>query len=371
MNFDQRSAELNTELGLIIDNPVMARQLDSLADAGESAYQLRLSADGEDLEWVEDDGDGNQKVYREPPETTAWQRFMFHVLSPFVPKSSCDIPAPRLFGGCSSGLILEMGMTTFETTQNVRALSTPAVLHMVCGKIGAGKSTLTKSLAAEPMTVLICEDDWLARLYPNEIHVIADYARCAGRLREAMAGHIQTLLTAGMSVVLDFPSNTTSTRAWARSVFEKAGASHVLHFLDVSDGSARPAYVLTTPPENTPLKRRRRSSTKSPVISLRQRRTRALTSYATVERTGAGPAGHGSLVSEGRMRPIADILRRGSASLPQAVGKGRITVPIPLLSTTSPHHWKWLPECGYWQAMQSSFARSGFGPIPIPQSQRC
>ena len=126
-------------------------------------------------------------------------------------------------------------MTTFETTQNVRALSMPAVLHMVCGKIGAGKSTLTKRLAAEPMTVLICEDDWLARLYPNEIHVIADYARCAGRLREAMAGHIQTLLTAGMSVVLDFPSNTTSTRAWARSVFEKAGASHVLHFLDVSD----------------------------------------------------------------------------------------------------------------------------------------
>ena len=44
-------------------------------------------------------------------------------------------------------------MTTFETTQNVRALSMPAVLHMVCGKIGAGKSTRTKRLAAEPMTV--------------------------------------------------------------------------------------------------------------------------------------------------------------------------------------------------------------------------
>ena len=67
----------------------------------------------------------------------------------------------------------------------------PVVLHMVCGKIGSGKSTLTRRLAAQPMTVLISEDDWLARLYPNEIHAIADYARCAGRLRAAMTGHIE------------------------------------------------------------------------------------------------------------------------------------------------------------------------------------
>lgn len=85
MNFDQRSAVLNTELGLIIDSPAMARQLDSLADAGgASAYRLRLSADGQNIEWVDDEGDGKSKVYNEPPETTAWQRFMLDVLSPFV-----------------------------------------------------------------------------------------------------------------------------------------------------------------------------------------------------------------------------------------------------------------------------------------------
>lgn len=109
------------------------------------------------------------------------------------------------------------------------------VLHMVCGKIGAGKSTLTRRLAAAPNTVLISEDDWLTRLYPNEIHVIADYVRCAGRLRHAMAGHVEALLAAGVSVVLDFPANTVATRAWARGIFEKAGAAHRLHFLDVAD----------------------------------------------------------------------------------------------------------------------------------------
>lgn len=113
--------------------------------------------------------------------------------------------------------------------------STPAVLHIVCGKIAAGKSTLTQRLAAAPMTVRISEDDWLARLYPGEILAIADYVRCAGRLRTAMAGHVEALLAAGMSVVLDFPANTTATRAWARGIFEQAGAAHRLHYLDVSD----------------------------------------------------------------------------------------------------------------------------------------
>lgn len=126
-------------------------------------------------------------------------------------------------------------MNPFDTTQSGTAVAAPAVLHMVCGKIGSGKSTLTRRIAAQPQTVLISEDDWLARLYPNEIQAITDYVRCAGRLREAMAGHIEALLAAGMSVVLDFPSNTLATRGWARSIFEKAGAAHCLHYLEVPD----------------------------------------------------------------------------------------------------------------------------------------
>ena len=42
--------------------------------------------------------------------------------------------------------------------------SDPPVLHMLCGLISSGKSTLAARLAAEPGTVLITEDDWLADL---------------------------------------------------------------------------------------------------------------------------------------------------------------------------------------------------------------
>ncbi|AGU51768.1 AAA domain-containig protein [Variovorax paradoxus B4] len=126
-------------------------------------------------------------------------------------------------------------MLETETSRTAAASSLPGVLHMICGKIASGKSTLTKHLAAQPKTVLISEDDWLARLYPNEIQALADYVRCAGRLREAMSGHIAALLAGGTSVVLDFPSNTPTTRNWARGLFEKAEAAHRLHYLEVPD----------------------------------------------------------------------------------------------------------------------------------------
>jgi predicted kinase len=50
-----------------------------------------------------------------------------------------------------------------------------------------------------------------------------------------MGPHIVTLLKAGLSVVLDFPANTPTSRQWMRGLFEAAGVAHRLHFLDVTD----------------------------------------------------------------------------------------------------------------------------------------
>ena len=113
--------------------------------------------------------------------------------------------------------------------------SSPATLHFLCGKIAAGKSTLAASLAAQPGTLLISEDAWLAAQYPGQIQDIADYARCAGRLREAMGSHVVALVQAGVSVVLDFPANTPAARQWLLGLAQRAGCPHYLHCLEASD----------------------------------------------------------------------------------------------------------------------------------------
>lgn len=109
--------------------------------------------------------------------------------------------------------------------------SRPAILHMFCGKIASGKSTLAIGLSQAHGTVLLSEDHFLSKLYPGEISTVEDYARCAGRLREAIGPHIVRLLSKDISVVLDFQANTKNARAWMRSLFEKAGAKHRMHHL--------------------------------------------------------------------------------------------------------------------------------------------
>jgi putative cardiolipin synthase len=74
-NFDQRSARLNTEMGLVIDSPTLARQLaerfDTAAPVG--AYEVRLGSDGRTLEWIERTAVGETR-YDTEPGTTWFQR---------------------------------------------------------------------------------------------------------------------------------------------------------------------------------------------------------------------------------------------------------------------------------------------------------
>ena len=108
-------------------------------------------------------------------------------------------------------------------------------LHMLCGKIAAGKSTLAASLASPSGTVLIAEDDWLNALFADELVSLPDYVRCSSKLRQVMAPHVAAVLNAGVSVVLDFPANTVEQRRWMRGILENTTASRQLHLLDVPD----------------------------------------------------------------------------------------------------------------------------------------
>jgi predicted kinase len=107
-----------------------------------------------------------------------------------------------------------------------------ATLHFLCGKAGAGKSTLAKRLAGEHEALLICEDVWLVRLFGEQMKTFDDYKLFSQRLRAVVGPLAIELLASGRSVVLDFPANTRAARAWFRSLSEQARALHTLHYLD-------------------------------------------------------------------------------------------------------------------------------------------
>lgn len=114
-------------------------------------------------------------------------------------------------------------------------MNTSAKLIFFCGKMASGKSTLARELARRDHAVLLVEDQLLGCLFPGEITDIPDYVERSSRLKNALTPHICALLSMGIAVVLDFPANTKTQRAWFRELFERAGVAHELHFVDASD----------------------------------------------------------------------------------------------------------------------------------------
>ena len=115
----------------------------------------------------------------------------------------------------------------------------PGKLLFMCGTMAAGKTTLSRSLAATERGVLLAQDDLLASLYPGEFVDFAAFLRHSARLRSTLAPHIVSLLSLGLAVILDFPANTRGSRAWFREMFERARADHELHFIVASDELCR------------------------------------------------------------------------------------------------------------------------------------
>jgi predicted kinase len=116
----------------------------------------------------------------------------------------------------------------------------PGKLLFMCGKMAAGKSTLARELTARHQdAVLLVQDDLLGALYPGEFVDFDAFLKYSSRLRATLAPHVVSLLSLGVTVVLDFPANTRRAREWFRGMYEGAAASHELHFIVASDDLCR------------------------------------------------------------------------------------------------------------------------------------
>lgn len=118
-----------------------------------------------------------------------------------------------------------VGMTGMESSSRGSGL-----LYFLCGRAGAGKSTLARKISVDRHAILFCEDQWLARLFGGASS-LAEYVERRGHIRRLLTEHVPAILKGGHSVVFDFGGNTVRDRSWVRSVFEAAAAAHELHYI--------------------------------------------------------------------------------------------------------------------------------------------
>jgi len=117
--------------------------------------------------------------------------------------------------------------------------SSNATLHMMCGKIAAGKSTLAARLGDAEKTILIDEDRWIDQLYRHELRTLADYFERSRRLRPTLAPMSSLFCAPASRSFSTSHANTVESRGWMRVLFEEAGVAHKLHFLDAPDEVCR------------------------------------------------------------------------------------------------------------------------------------
>ena len=87
MNFDPRSDKTNTEMGLFIDSPQLAREVLRLMDLDklQASYRVVLGPDGQGLRWLAADDEGEVSFDKEP-DTSFGMRFWLELLAPFAPE---------------------------------------------------------------------------------------------------------------------------------------------------------------------------------------------------------------------------------------------------------------------------------------------
>jgi putative cardiolipin synthase len=87
VNLDPRSESTNTELGLFARCPELAKEVIRVINISklQSSYRLRFAPDGQSLEWLATDDQG-EVVLSAEPEVTPRMRLQNMLLAPFVPE---------------------------------------------------------------------------------------------------------------------------------------------------------------------------------------------------------------------------------------------------------------------------------------------
>jgi predicted kinase len=106
-------------------------------------------------------------------------------------------------------------------------------LHIICGFVGSGKTTLAKKLEKQYGAIRFSTDEWMIELFNFNGSFGKKYKDSKKRCKEFIWKLSKKILLSGRDVVLDFGFWSRKERALFVKRARLIGAEPILYFLDV------------------------------------------------------------------------------------------------------------------------------------------
>jgi predicted kinase len=116
------------------------------------------------------------------------------------------------------------------------------IVYLICGFIGAGKTTFAKKLEGNTGAVRITKDEWSIHFIGND-PAIAGYAEWDTKIIELSRSFAFQLVEKGIDVIIDEGFWEKETRVKMKKRIEALGAREVLYYLDTPIETIRERVV--------------------------------------------------------------------------------------------------------------------------------
>lgn len=106
------------------------------------------------------------------------------------------------------------------------------VAHIICGFIGAGKTTFARKLEKETGAIRITKDEWMIKVFGNKIASHANFAEYDKNVTQLATDIAFKILKGGKDVILDEGFWVKSQRDEIKKKILDLGAKPILYYVE-------------------------------------------------------------------------------------------------------------------------------------------
>lgn len=107
-----------------------------------------------------------------------------------------------------------------------------ATVYLICGFIGAGKTTFSKKLAEETGAIRVTKDEWMVKIFGNKAPNREDFSVLDTNVANLAIKFALELAGRGVDVILDEGYWVRSQRDELKERIEQIGARWVLYYVE-------------------------------------------------------------------------------------------------------------------------------------------